>query len=194
MAARKAVGAGGVAQLIKLLNQGGMRGRGRRSSLSRWMRTHHDAFAAMLADKEPGWDEVAAGLAAMGLLDGAGKPPTGERARKAWWGVRRAKAAAVAKRQAAAAAPSLAPGEIAPSVYAAPAPRTRGAETPPPRMTLDIRPALPLNGGQAHPPAGLDSAARPSQPAQAGDAATETLRQLRQQMDANTVPLPKVVP
>ena len=77
----------------------------------------------MLADKEPSWDEVAASLAAMGLRDGDGKPPTGERVRKAWWALRRARAA-LAERQDAFA-PVLPRGEIAPGV-----PWTRVADGP----------------------------------------------------------------
>jgi len=180
-----------------------MQGRGRRSSLSRWLRAHHDAFAAMLADKEPSWDEVAAALAAMGLHDGEGKPPTGERTRKAWWGMRRAKAAACAKRQGTPP-PALAPGELAPGVHVAPGTDRAGASRPRPR--LDIRPATPLDHTPAQPllpaassvlppsgPVVTGSAVLPVQ-AQPGEGAAEQVRRLREQMETGKVPVPKVVP
>lgn len=111
---------GGVAQLVALLDQGGMGGRGRRSLLSRWLLAHHDAFEAMLADKVPSWDDVAQALAAMGLRDGAGKPPTGERARKAWWAMRRKREAvrALRARRGPTPPPVLGPGEISAGVRA----------------------------------------------------------------------------
>jgi hypothetical protein len=131
MAARKQPDAAGgpvgdVTQLITLLDQTAMRGRGRHSQLSRWLRAHHDAFVAMLADRQPGWDDLATALAALGLRDGDGKPPTGERARKAWWAVRRAKATASQVK------PPAPPGPAG-AITAAPQP-----ETPP-----AIRPATP---------------------------------------------------
>lgn len=193
---------GGVAQLAALLDQGGMQGRGRRSSLSRWLRAHHDAFAAMLADKEPSWDEVATALAAMGLRDGEGKPPTGERTRKAWWAMRRAKAAARAKRQGTPL-PALALGELAPGVHAAPGTDVAGVSRPRPR--LDIRPATPLAHTPARPllpiaspiplPSGpivTGSAVLPVQP-QPDEGAAEQVRRLREQMETGKVPVPKVV-
>lgn len=213
---------GGVAQLAALLDQAGFSGRARRSSLSRWMRANHDRFATMLADKEPGWDDVAAGLAAMGLRDGDGKPPTGERARKAWWTARRGKAAAQARRHAAAtaaAAPLLAEGELAPGVRAvakamplvggtASAAAARdGVASNAPRLQLDIRPALPRDDQVASPatPAASSGPATPSSAASpddsssgrasdsASDDAAEWRRQLHQQMGAGKLRLPKVV-
>lgn len=77
----------------------------------------------MLADKEPGWHETATALPTMGLRDGEDKPPAGERTRKAWWSVRRAKTEAAAKHQVARVALPLAPGEITPAIHAVPAHR-----------------------------------------------------------------------
>ena len=144
MAARKQPDAAGgpvgdVTQLITLLDQTAMRGRGRHSQLSRWLRAHHDAFVAMLADRQPGWDDLATALAALGLRDGDGKPPTGERARKAWWAVRRAKA--VTASQVKPPAPPGPAGTITSAVTAAPLPTEAAA--PQPETPPAIRPATP---------------------------------------------------
>jgi hypothetical protein len=201
---------GGVGQLVRLLAKGGIGGRGRRSSLTRWLRIHHTAFAAMLADKEPSWDEVASALAAMGVLDGQEKPPNGERVRKAWWALRRAKAA---KLHGPAPA-KLAVGEIAPSVLAVSgtggSPGTDGAR---PRVRLDLRPALPLTdlpssqAGSLHLPGpssavshDLPTSGLPRPDPAAGavrfnpdEDADGQINRLRAQMTANRVPLPAIV-
>jgi len=70
--------AGDIGQLAALLNQAGAGGRGRRSSLARWLHTHHDAFAVMLADKRPVWEDVATALAARDRTQsGPTAPPDG---------------------------------------------------------------------------------------------------------------------
>jgi hypothetical protein len=69
----------------------GASGRGRRSTLFQWMFQRAPAFARMLDDVQPSWASVAAALTAQDLTDGAGKPPTAERARKTWFEVKRAK-------------------------------------------------------------------------------------------------------
>ena len=196
MAAAKKGAPGGVAELAKLLDQAGAGGRGRRSSLTRWMRTHHHEFVAMLADKEPSWDEVAAALATMGLRDGEDRPPTAERARKAWWGVKQAKAAVATQRTAKAATPVLAPGEIAPAVRVLPAASQAQAQAAPPRPTLDLRPAMPLNPiSNATEVAGASAVASPASAGSAAPAGAgaEALQRLREQMGAGKVSLPKVV-
>ncbi len=81
---------GGVGFLAAYLKRVGIGGRGRRSSLTRWLRIHQSEFAAMLVETRPSWEEVAAGLTAMGVRDGANKAPSAERVRKTWWSVRRA--------------------------------------------------------------------------------------------------------
>ena len=196
------ISGGGVARLSVLLDRAGISGRGRRSSLFRWLKAHHHAFATMLADKEPSWDEVATGLAAMGLRDGQGKPPNAERARKAWWAVRRAKSENASKRQARLASPALMPGEIAPAVQAVTPASLAGAE-PRPRMRLDIRPATPHAGTAGGPavsapvPAfvfAIPDKMTASEPQQPDDQAAEQVRQLLVQMQGSRVPLPKIVP
>jgi len=199
MAARKrsdAAGVGGVTQLARLLDQRGMRGRGRRSQLSRWLRAHQDAFRALLADKQPGWDDLATALATLGLRDGDGKPPTGERARKAWWAVRRAKATTRASPDSPATPPPLPRDEIAPAAQAIPAPGAAAAARP--RMRLDLRPATPLTGEPAAQTLPAARSAVPDSavagPAQPDGGAAEQIRRLIEQMNASKVPLPKVVP
>jgi hypothetical protein len=200
--------AGDIGQLAALLNQAGAGGRGRRSSLARWLHTHHDAFAVMLADKRPVWEDVATALAAMGLRDGTGKPPIGERVRKAWHDVQRAKAEQARRR--AAVPTALGPGEIAPAIMAVPAAAvfgsveagasvTRESGMPRPRLQLDIRPATPLHETPASafvpitpPPSHAVEAAAASSPS--ATHAAEQLRRLSEQMDAARTPLPKIVP
>ncbi len=74
---------GGVGSLTAYLERVGIGGRGRRSGLSRWLHIHRSEFAALLANKRPSWEEVAMGLGAIGVLDGANRPPNAERVRKA---------------------------------------------------------------------------------------------------------------
>lgn len=143
---RKVAAKGGVAQLDALLSQGGMGGRGRRSTLSRWLRVHHDGFAAMLVAREPGWDEVAVGLTAMGLLDGGGKPLTGARVRKVWWETRRDRLAAQTT--------TLAAGEIAPAVRVVVNEEQNEVDQPRPWVTSDLYSRTPeanLRTGQLRP-------------------------------------------
>ncbi|MGI4942719.1 MAG: hypothetical protein ACRYHQ_19505 [Janthinobacterium lividum] len=140
-----AIPKGSVAELDALLEQDGMGGRGRRSSLSRWLRNNHDEFAAMLATKDPGWDKVAVGLGKMGLLDGGGKPPTGARVRKVWWETRRDRCAAQPAIQAA--------GDIAPAVRAVPAGEQDGDNRPRPIVPPGIHAgtsAAVSGAGQLH--------------------------------------------
>lgn len=198
-----------VGQLAGLLDKTGSGGRGRRSGLSYWLRSHYDAFAAMLAEREPAWEDVATALAAMGLRDGTGQPPTAERMRKVWWDVQRAKAKQARRRAAVPIA--LGPGEIAPAVVAVPAVAASGSATAGtsmtrseggtawPRLQLDIRPATPLHETPASafvpitpPPSHAVEAAAASSPS--ATHAAEQLRRLSEQMDAARTPLPKIVP
>jgi len=133
---------GGMAEFAKLQEKAGVGGRGRRSSLTRWMGVHHDEFAAMLADRKPSWDEVAAILAAMGLRDGQGKPPDGDRARKTWWSVQREKAGPAARCSRAPASQPLVPGEVTAGVCLVPVSRPGPVDVQPP-VPLDRRPGMP---------------------------------------------------
>jgi hypothetical protein len=193
MAGRKATGSGDVAKLAALLpSQGPARGRGRHSSLYRWLQANRKDFAAMLATMQPAWRDVATGLAALGLRDGDGKPPTGERARKAWWDVQRGTTARQ-RAKATPAPPPLAPGEIAPAVWVIP-PEDMSPVRP--RLSLDIRPATPLGDDApdptplaVSPPAAPVAASLDSQPSNV----QEQLRRIEQQMRAGKVPITRVV-
>ena len=71
-----------------------------RSPLYRWLRTRHDAFAALLEETRPNWRTLAEGFAELGIATADGKPITAAAARHVWWRVRRDVAAARARRTA----------------------------------------------------------------------------------------------
>ncbi len=203
-------GAGGVSRLAAMLGSSAVRGRGRHSSLTRWLQAHHDEFEAMLRERQPGWGDVAQALAAMGLRDGAQKPPNGERVRKAWWYARQE---ALARQKATSRSGQIAKPAVTQYVSDARPERVPARDMLPagvetvqpsrPRPRLDIRPATPLSGSSTEPvsptsPVGWSVNAAAEMGAghtvQAGDdhLATE-LRRALEQMDVNKVPLPKVV-
>ena len=181
-----------------------------RSPLYRWMRRHHDTLATAFAETPPAWGPLAAELAAVGLTDADGKPPSASSARQTWYRVRRD--VALAREHVSAKAPVLAPDEIAVAVHAVLPPASADirpvAPMPRPSMTLDIRPARPAAGG-APPAASLTGSAgthvsvaagpppRPSAPGLPDAAQTEgaaaQLRRLDASMGARKVPLPKVM-
>ena len=66
-------------------------GRGRRSPQFQWLFKRASASDQMLAELQPSWASVAEAFQRLGIADGAGKHPTGERTRKTWTEVRRAK-------------------------------------------------------------------------------------------------------
>jgi len=184
MAGRKAAGSGDVAKLAALLpSQGPARGRGRHSSLYRWLQANRKDFAAMLATMQPAWRDVATGLAALGLRDGDGKPPTGERARKAWWDVQRGTAAR-RRGKATPAPPPLAPGEIAPGVRATETQASAGANpSASPWASTSVRPPPSGQASLAGTRSDLDQAADENDP----------MRRLRASMDKAKVPMPRPV-
>lgn len=59
------------------------KGRGRLSPLTRLVRSRLPEFEALVRDRS--WEAVAEALAAEGVLDGNGRPPTAERVRKTYW-------------------------------------------------------------------------------------------------------------
>ena len=71
-----------------------------RSPLYRWLRTRHDAFAALLEETRPSWRTLAEGFAELGITTADGKPIAAAAARHVWWRVRRDVAAARARRAA----------------------------------------------------------------------------------------------
>lgn len=104
------------------------RGRGRRSALFRWMDANADAFSRLLADHQPTWASVADALAAEGLRDGNGQPPTAKRAMTTWADVQKARAARLTRQPPRAAparprpAPAVAPADDQGQEAAAPDP------------------------------------------------------------------------
>ena len=101
-----------------------------RSPLYRWLRTRHDAFAALLEETRPNWRTLAEGFAELGITTADGKPIAAAAARHAWWRVRRDVAAARARRAVsplpapvvAAVVPMPPPAPPAPLPAQAPAP------------------------------------------------------------------------
>ena len=205
-------GVGGVSRLTAMLSDSAVRGRGRHSSLTRWLQAHHDEFAAMLSERQPRWEDVAKGLTAMGLRDGEQKPPNGERVRKAWWYARQEATARLpaASRSGQMATPMVAriatdERPSAPVQDVLPA----GVEAVQPSRSkprLDIRPATRLSGVPADPVAPIDLAGSPALPvpaaANAGvvckpqvddDQVAEELRRVLGQMQVGKTRLPKVV-
>jgi hypothetical protein len=74
-----------------------------RSSLYRWLAENHDGIAEAAGRGQVlGWSELARDFAALGLLDGSGKPPSPQSARKIWSRVKAHIAEALAEKAAAA--------------------------------------------------------------------------------------------
>jgi hypothetical protein len=193
-------GTGGITRLAAMLSGSAVRGRGRHSSLTRWLQAHHDEFAAMLSERQPSWEAVAKALAAMGLRDGEQKPPNGERVRKAWWYARQ-QAAARRSSQTAKPVGGQAVSNRPPALEPVPDGLPAGVErvqTSEPRPRIDIRPARPRDAAPPDPervlPVGTATgvtaptlAAVPSQ-----DGLTEQLRRISEAMDAGKTPMPTV--
>ena len=115
-------------QLEKVI--GGLRRRRQqKSSLSEWLFARHAELAAEFLVARPRWDDFAAELASIGVLDARGKAPTGDTLRKAWSRIyqrletRRKKAALLA---VVLAAPMV--RSIQPAGPSAPLPVLDGAE------------------------------------------------------------------
>jgi hypothetical protein len=60
-------------------------GKGRRSGLFQWLQDRAGPFEKLLADTRPSWKSVAAGLAALDVRDGEGKPPSPQCVRQTWY-------------------------------------------------------------------------------------------------------------
>ena len=206
-------GAGGVSRLAAMLSDSAVRGRGRHSSLTRWLQAHHDDFAAMLIERQPSWEDVATALAAMGLRDGEQKPPNGERVRKAWWYARQGTAAkqTTVSRSGQMARPVVIPAASEEKLSSAPTPApemlpvgVEAVQPSRPRPRLDIRPATRLAGSSAEPVAPIAPASSSSLPVKTAagavgsgpindDQVAEEMRRVLGQMQAGKTPLPKVV-
>ena len=117
-----------------------VQGRARRSPLFRWLTARHDAFAAMRSQYPATWGDLASALASLGVTDGQGQAPTGERVRKTWWDARHYVLARRARRSQAI--PLSETDQISPGVVTL---RGDDGHVPRSRPRLDIRPALPRN-------------------------------------------------
>ena len=137
-----------LAQLVATNREKG----GRRSPLYSWLRARHDTLAEAIEADGASWPTIAASLAKAGLTDGAGKPPTPERARKCWHQVKTDVAAA--REKAAAKRKPL----VSVSLAAAP-PLPSPASFEPPRPTdqpsVALPPIQPVTGGDDDPLARL---------------------------------------
>lgn len=170
-----------------------------RSPLYRWMRQRHADLAAAFDETPPAWGVFAAQMAALGITDADGKPPTAIGARQTWYRVRRDVAARAARLAQTAIAAPLTPSEIAPGVHSVasqPAPHALR-----PAAKFDIRPArprdavrpeaalaLPADGGAPGRVAAPLAAATPSQES----GLNEQMRRVSEAMDADNTPMPRV--
>jgi hypothetical protein len=58
--------------------------RQQKTSLSNWLFVRHAALASEFLAARPRWEDLAAELASIGVVDARGKAPTGDTLRKAW--------------------------------------------------------------------------------------------------------------
>ena len=102
------------------------------SPLYLWLWDNHDRLAEELsAPHQPNWQEMAATLGRLGILDGTGKPPTATRLRKTWWKIGQDKQAVAAGTTRRRGRPKEA--ATPPTVPVLPAPPSVPAATPKPR-------------------------------------------------------------
>ena len=145
-------------EALALMQQGRVRGHGRRSPIVIWMQKNRAALEQGFTETTPSWAKLAAYLGDHGVLDGDGKRPTAEATRQAWY---RTKGIAPAKQQVATgpagpASPGPLPVKVASPapLVEQPAPGAFDGPADPPRRTF----------GYAT-PRGLDPAAKaPSSP------------------------------
>lgn len=108
-----------VSGIVSLLRQAPSRGRGRRSPVMIWMQQNRKELEAAFAQDAPAWTVIASYLAAHGVMNGDGKPPTPAAARSAWVRVKaeaEAKAPRVPVAQEAEPVKTVAPAPPAPGV------------------------------------------------------------------------------
>ncbi len=194
---------GDVDRLMQALDA--VRGETARSSLYRWLRKNHDEFIARLDGERADWLALTQAFAAIGLADRTGKPASPATARMTWRKVRQ-EVAKARERKEAKPAPSLAPGEIAPGVWAAPPPSSVAAEARRPAVKLDIKPARPrLESPADQPSLARRPAPDPETPPRHAASSFSTegalsdekveadLSRLREQMNARKAPIPKPI-
>lgn len=126
-------------EALALMQEGRVRGHGRRSPIVVWMRKNRAALEKGFAETTPSWGKLATYLGDHGILDGDGKRPTAEATRQAWY---RARNMALSNAQPALSAPASAEG---PAIAASPvaveqaAPLVPGSdEAEPARRTFGV--------------------------------------------------------
>lgn len=72
---------GALRQVAKRVRQRGYR---RRSDAYRWLRRRHATLAKLLAEHEPAWADIAAEMAAAGIVGGRARPLTADAVRRIW--------------------------------------------------------------------------------------------------------------
>ena len=144
-------------EALALMQEGRVRGHGRRSPIVIWMQKNQAALAQGFAETTPSWAKLAAYLGDHGITDGDGKRPTAEATRQAWY--RTNKGSARAKGQPAAPAPS--PPASAPAL-----PIANADATEPGRRTYSyVKPrGLDPAGKAPDPPSAPAAKADPSTP------------------------------
>ena len=111
---------------------------GGHSPLYLWLWDNHDRLTEELAaPHQPNWQEMAATLGRLGVLDGTGKPPTAVTLRNTWWKIGRdkqAEAAGTRRRRGrpkeAIATPTVVPALPSPPPVPAAPPKPRPAAPP----------------------------------------------------------------
>jgi len=148
------------------MQQGRVRGRGRRSPIIVWMQEHRVVLEQGFAKNAPDWSSFAAYLGDHGVLDGDGKRPTAEATRQAWYRTKRMAASKTSARSAAPAVPAPSMSQVSePTETVSPIPHP---PTEPP-MPDGARPAPhPRFGGPAtlrnHTPAAAPAFPPPPMP------------------------------
>ena len=72
-------------EALALMQQGRVRGHGRRSPIVIWMQKNRAALEQGFTETTPSWGKLATYLGDHGILDGDGKRPTAEATRQAWY-------------------------------------------------------------------------------------------------------------
>lgn len=101
-----------------------------KSSLERWMRENHDAFAARLKQRIADWDVLVKFFADAKLTDRYGNPPKPETARKTWQRVRKKIQDARAKEAARPPVQRRPPDQSAPPIPVRQTVRTKPTDAP----------------------------------------------------------------
>lgn len=97
-------------EALALMQQGRVRGHGRRSPIVVWMQKNRAALEKGFAETAPSWGKLATYLGDHGILDGDGKRPTAEATRQAWYRTRN-----MAPTKARPAGAALAPPIVQPA-------------------------------------------------------------------------------